>query len=242
MRGTISLLAAALALVCSAPATSHGALLYRNYQPAEQPTLVPFMLATEFTVGRNPLAVKRLGVWTTGPYTYIEWKVAIWPVSDEPEPEEVAKAEIPVTSDHWVRSDRPNSAWLFADVEPGDPAVLLPHTTYRIGAAPDDDGPLGYFAVYPTGGTFSKGGGIASVTPGSFGVPWYEEPGLTYPTVHWPDNPMLIANVEYEVLGPVPEPSSALLLVVGLGGLWLFGRRVSPARAPDDVARGAAET
>jgi hypothetical protein len=228
MRRTITLLVAALAIASSHVGISHGALLYRDYEPEMVFSLVGRMLATEFTVGSQPLTVTRLGVWSTGPYTYTDWKVAIWQVSNELEPEELVKADIPLTSDHWVYSDDPNSAWLFASVVP---TTLLPNTTYRIGAAPDDESTVTYLA-YPYGGTFSVGSGIASVTPGSFQLPWWEEEGLRYPT-EWSPNPMLIANADF--LAPVPEPSSWLLLAIGLTGVW-FSRRARSERSPSHSA------
>jgi hypothetical protein len=123
MRKMISLLLVVVALVFAEAPTSRAALLYGNFQPDFAPGLVPFMLATEFTVGSQPLTVTRLGVWSTGPYTYTDWKVGMWQVTDEVDPEALVKADIALSSEHWV-SD-PNSAWLFADV-----------TEFTVGAQP----------------------------------------------------------------------------------------------------------
>jgi hypothetical protein len=174
------------------------------------------MIGTEFTVGTQPITVTRLGVWSRGGGIYNDTKVAIWQVTDAPDPDALVKAELLQTFGHY-------EDWLFADVAP---TTLLANTTYRIGSFADPATPSMPYPVYPTypyGGGFDLFSGIASVTPGSYELPWWQEPGLQYPT-EWSPNGFVTANAEF-LAPPVPEPSSALLLAIGLAGLWFMRRR-----------------
>jgi len=228
MKNKISSVLMIMALALVQAPSSFAALLYDNYSPDIALELVPTMLATDFNVGSQPLTVTKLGVWSTGPYTYADWKVGIWEISNQPDPEPLVNAEILVTSDHWVNPDEPNSAWLFADVAP---TVLTANTTYRIGAFPKTLYFTGTLA-YPLGGSFTLGPGISSAPQGSFGLQ-IGQGGFNYPTQFY-GNPMLIANAEF-LAPPVPEPSSALLLAIGLAGVWFVRRPGMTSRRPSSL-------
>jgi len=216
----------ALALV-QAPISS-AALLYENFSPDFVTDFPSTMIATEFTVGVQSLTVTKLGAWSQGGGIYNDTKVAIWQVTNAVDPEPLVSAELLQTFGHY-------EDWLFADVAP---TTLLAGGTYRIGAFANPATPNMPYSVNPTyaaGNTFDLFNGVATATPGSYFYfpPLGGERGLNYPT-EWSPNTFITANAEFLPL-PVPEPSSALLLAIGLAGVWFVRRPGMSSRRPSSL-------
>jgi hypothetical protein len=127
-------------------------------------------------------------------------RVAIWDVSNTAAP--LRQATVPTAS--MVIGD-----WSFVDVPD---FTLVGGQTYRIAAETE--------TATVAWGTFDKATSLASVRDGHV----FADPtgGFAFPAI--PDSlRLLAANAE---IVPIPEPSSFVLLILGLAGIWFARRRV----------------
>jgi len=174
--------------------------LFTNYTGETTVSMTDRTIGTEFTVGALDIMLTSLGVYdSAGDGLTAAHNVGIWRIPSPTVAELIGSVEIPMgTSASLVES------WRFVDV----PTLKLDaNTVYRIaahvGSVADDS---------PRDGSFSFDPALSSVTAGSF---THEDTTLNPPfTVS--SSTRLFANAQFSI---VPEPSTALLMGLGLAAL-----------------------
>lgn len=197
-----------LAFGVSYPLSSESVPIFNTLVGENIANNAPATIGTQFTVGAQNLTVNSLGVYDAfGDGLPLSAQVGVWLVSSQAL---VGSGIVPAGTVGTLVQD-----WRFAPVTP---FTLLANTLYRIGAfnsseVGNDD---------PAEGTFGVGAGIASATPGSV----FHSGSFAFPEVS-DVTARVYANADVLALptgGKIPEPSTLLLIAIGLAGLG-FRRR-----------------